>query len=169
MSYYQHQVSTEYSSNSSGASVWDILLFSYTTKVVMLGNSAESLEIGDLPIVAADMRATTIFANMRAAMRRWKLRIGSWRPAPGSGIELAYRILRVNIWTLAVIIVLASLSAILFYVPAFFLRRVVHYLEVDAMREFRGWGFVYCAGLFVSNACTQIRESISAPFLSASC
>lgn len=45
-----------------GASVWDTLLFSYTTKVVMLGNTAETLNIGDLPIVPADMRATSNYA-----------------------------------------------------------------------------------------------------------
>ncbi|KAH9917206.1 uncharacterized protein B0H18DRAFT_1123798 [Fomitopsis serialis] len=38
----------------------DTLLFSYTTEVVMLGNTAESLETGDLPIVPADMCATTM-------------------------------------------------------------------------------------------------------------
>ncbi len=30
------------------ASPWDIILFSYTTKVIMLGHTAESLEIGGL-------------------------------------------------------------------------------------------------------------------------
>ncbi|KAI0717016.1 multidrug resistance-associated ABC transporter [Earliella scabrosa] len=153
------QITSKYDDNVCGivgASVWDVLLFSYTTKVVMLGNTAESLEIGDLPIVAADMRATTIFANMRAAMRRWKLRVGSWRPASGSGIELAYRLLRVNGWTMARIMMLAPVAATMFYVPAFFLQRVVRYLEVDPLRESRGWGFVFCAGLFFSNAVTQL-------------
>ncbi|KAI0754233.1 multidrug resistance-associated ABC transporter [Daedaleopsis nitida] len=153
------QTTSKYDDNVcgiTGASVWDILLFSYTTKVVMLGNTAESLEIGDLPIVAADMRATTIFASMRSAMCRWKLRIGSWRPTAGSGAELAYRLLRVNAWTMTMIIGLASVSATMFYVPAFFLQRVVRYLEVDPLRESRGWGFLFCAGLFFSNAVTQI-------------
>lgn len=140
--------------------MWDILLFSYTTKVVMLGNTAESLEIGDLPIVAADMRATALFANMRSAMRRWKLRIGTWRPTPGSGAELAYRILRVNGWTMGMIVGLAAIAATMFYVPAFFLQRVVHYLEVDPTRESRGWGFLFCAGLFFSNAATQISKFV---------
>ncbi len=156
------QITSKYEDNVcgiTGASVWDILLFSYTTKVVMLGNTAESLEIGDLPVVAADMRATTIYANMRAAMRRWKLKVGSWRPKPGSGIELAYRLLRVNAWTMTMIMFLAAISATMFYLPAFFLQRVVRYLEVDPGRESRGWGFVFCIGLFVSNAATQIRES----------
>lgn len=155
------QITSKYEDNVcgiTGASVWDVLLFSYTTKVVMLGNISESLEIGDLPIVAADMRATTIYARMRAAVRRWKLRIGTWRPKPGSGIELAYRIVRVNAATMVLIVCLASISATMFYIPAFFLQRVVRYLEVDPGRESRGWGFVFCIGLFASNALTQICE-----------
>ncbi|KAI0331721.1 multidrug resistance-associated ABC transporter [Cubamyces sp. BRFM 1775] len=153
------QITSNYEDNVcgvTGASVLDFLLFSYTTKVVMLGNTAESLEIGDLPIVPANMRAATIFAKMRAAMRRWKLQIGSWRPRPGTGIELGYRLLRVNAGTMVVVITLASICAVLFYVPAFFLKRVVQYLEVDSAREFRGWGFVFCAALFASHATTQI-------------
>ncbi|KAH9916981.1 multidrug resistance-associated ABC transporter [Epithele typhae] len=149
------QITSKYEDNVcgiTGASVWDILLFSYTTKVVMLGNIAESLEIGDLPIVAADMRATTIYASMRDAMRRWRLRVGSWRPAPGSGIDLGYRLVLLNRKALSLIIFLAALAAILFYTPAFFLKRVVYYLEVDPERENRAWGFVYCVGLFLTNA-----------------
>ncbi|CCM00229.1 uncharacterized protein FIBRA_02257 [Fibroporia radiculosa] len=140
----------------TGASVLDTLLFSYTTKVVMLGNIAESLEIADLPIVPGDMRATTIFSNMRGAMRRWKLRVGSWRPRPGSGWELGYRLLRVNAWLLTSVISLAAIAAVLFYTPAYFLQHVVQYLEVDPDRTDRGWGWVYCAGLFFSNAITQL-------------
>ncbi|KAI0641508.1 multidrug resistance-associated ABC transporter [Trametes meyenii] len=153
------QVTSHYQDNVcgvTGASVFDYLLFSYTTKVVMLGNTSESLEIGDLPIVAADMRATTLFARMRGGLRRWKLEIGSWRPRPGSGIELGYRLLRVNSTIMIMVILIASVCAGLFYVPAYFLKRVVQYLEVDREREFRGWGFVFCAALFASHATTQI-------------
>ncbi|KAJ2992922.1 hypothetical protein NUW54_g7822 [Trametes sanguinea] len=155
------QVTSHYEDNVCGVtnvSVLDYLLFSYTTKVVMLGNNSESLEIGDLPIVPADMRAATIFARMRAAMRRWKLRIGSWRPRPGSGIELGYRLLRVNGAMMVAVIALASICAVLFYVPAYFLKRVVQYLEIDSTRDFRGWGFVFCAALFASHATTQIHS-----------
>ncbi|OJT13873.1 ATP-dependent bile acid permease, partial [Trametes pubescens] len=153
------QITSNYEDNVCGittASVLDYLLFSYTTKVVMLGNTAESLEIGDLPIVPADMRATTIYTNMRAAMRRWKLKVWSWVPRPGSGIELGYRLLRVNASTMIIVISLAAVCAVLFYVPAYFLKRVVQYLEVDTTRDFRGWGFVFCAALFASHASSQI-------------
>ncbi|EMD35632.1 hypothetical protein CERSUDRAFT_85569 [Gelatoporia subvermispora B] len=153
------QVTSKYEDNVcgvTGASVWDVLLFSYTTKVVMLGNNSESLEIGDLPIVPANMRATVIFATMRSALRRWKLRIGSWRPKPGSGWELGYRLLRVNLPMTMTVIVLAAIAAVLFYVPALFLQRTIVYLENDPGRENKGWGWVFCAGLFFSNAITQL-------------
>ncbi|KAL1948837.1 hypothetical protein VTO73DRAFT_10643 [Trametes versicolor] len=153
------QITSTYEDNVCGmtsASVLDYLLFSYTTKVVMLGNTAESLEIGDLPIVPADMRATAIYTSMRAAMRRWKLKIWSWTPRPGSGIELGYRLMRVNATPMTMVISLAVACAVLFYAPAFFLKRVVQYLEVDTTRDYRGWGFVFCVALFASHASSQL-------------
>ncbi|KAJ3535459.1 hypothetical protein NM688_g6974 [Phlebia brevispora] len=152
-------VTSKYEDNVSGvtgASVWSIMLFSYTTKVVMLGYTSASLEIGDLPIVPGDMRATHIFATMRAAMRRWQLKIRSWKPQPGSGWELGYRILRVNTWSLFLLVLLVSVSAVLYYAPAFFLQRLVAYLEADPTRSNRGWGWVFCAGLFFSNVIVQL-------------
>ncbi|TFY65276.1 hypothetical protein EVJ58_g2068 [Rhodofomes roseus] len=140
----------------TGASVWDTLLFSYTTKVVMLGNTAESLEIGDLPIVPANMRATTLFKNMRGAVRRYHLRVRSWRPRPGSGWELGYRIFRVNTRDVTIVVLLATIVAGLFYTPHYFLQRVVRYLEMDPERKDRGWGWAYCCGLFFANAITQL-------------
>ncbi|TDL21435.1 ATP-binding cassette transporter [Rickenella mellea] len=132
------------------ASVWEVLMFSYTTKVVMLGYRSESLEIADLPIVPGNMRATTIFARMKAASGHIKLH-GFWKPKPGSGWELAYRLVHVNAVTLAVQISLAVASAGTFYAPAFFLRMLVKYLEDDPNREDTRWGWVYCAGLFFAN------------------
>lgn len=140
-----------------GASVWDTLLFSYTTKVVMLGYTSTSLEIADLPIVPGDMRATTIYATMRAATRRLKqLRIGSWTPKPGSGWNMGWRLIIVNSRSLTMIVMLATLSAVLFYTPAYFLNKVVEYVQLDVNREDRGWGWVYCGGLFFSNALCQL-------------
>ncbi|KAI0676238.1 multidrug resistance-associated ABC transporter [Trametes maxima] len=155
------QVTSRYEDNVCGvtsASVLDYLLFSYTTKVVMLGHTSASLEIGDLPIVAADMRATTLFARMRGALRlrRWTLEIGSWRPRPGSGIALGYRLVRVNATTVIMLVVMAAVCAGLFCVPAYFLQRLVQYLEVDRERDSRGWGFVFCAALFASHGMTEI-------------
>ncbi|PIL23137.1 ATP-binding cassette transporter [Ganoderma sinense ZZ0214-1] len=153
------QITSKYEDNVdgvTGASVWDYLLFSYTTKVVMLGYTSESLEIGDLPIVEAMMRATAVYAVMRSALHRFRLRVGSWCPTPGSGAELLYRLVRVNAGELVMVVVLAMVCAVLFYVPAIFLQRVVRYIEVDPLRESKQWGLVFCAGLFGSNALTYI-------------
>ncbi|KAI0806225.1 multidrug resistance-associated ABC transporter [Irpex lacteus] len=153
------QITNKYDDNVcgvTGASVWDTLLFSYTTKVVMLGYTSESLEIGDLPIVPASMRATMIYSSMRVAMRKFKLSIGRWTPKAGSGWELGYRLLRNNLGVLTLVISLAAVSAVLFYTPALFLQRVVAYLEADPERKDRSWGWVYCAGLFFSNAIMQL-------------
>lgn len=135
----------------AGASPWGILLFSYTTKVVWLGNVATSLDIGDLPIVPGNMRATYNYTRMKKAMHQIKLRIWSWSPRPGSGWGLAYRLLRLNILPFTAELILAAVSAVLFYAPALFLQRLVEYLEVDPDRNDPGWGWVYVIGLFLSN------------------
>ena len=96
-----------------------------------------------------------------SAFRRFRLRIASWRPTPGSGIELVYRLARVNSGSLIAVVVLATVAAGMFYVPAMFLRGVVRYLEIDPERERKEWGFVFCVGLFLSHAATQIRECLS--------
>lgn len=152
--------STRVLDNVSGvpsASVWDIMLFSYTTKVVWLGYTSASLEIGDLPIVAADMRATTIYHEIRRAMRRIRLP-RNWSPAVGSGWALLYRLSVVNKGTLALEFVLAAVCACLFYSPAFFLQRLVRFLELNDTPEQpdRAWGWFYCAGLFGANGVTYL-------------
>ena len=133
------------------ASPWGILLFSYTTKVVWLGNIAESFDVGDLPIVPASMRATYNYARMRKALRKIKLKIFSWSPAPGTGWNLIWRLICLNYVILLVVLSLVALSAALSFAPAFFMRKFVQYLEVDRNRENKEWGWVYVVGLFVTN------------------
>ncbi|KAJ7131700.1 multidrug resistance-associated ABC transporter [Mycena crocata] len=139
-----------------GASPWDLLFFSYTTKVVMLGNTAESLEIGDLPIVPANMRSTYNYAAMKKATRQIKLYFGSWKPTPGSGATLAYRLLRVNIYALTAQFLLAATAAILFYAPPFFLRMLLAYLETDPDRKNTSWGWVWVFSLFSTNVISYL-------------
>ncbi|KDR79985.1 hypothetical protein GALMADRAFT_242167 [Galerina marginata CBS 339.88] len=135
----------------TSGSPWDILLFSYTTKVVWLGNTSESLDIGDLPIVPANMRAAYNYARMKRALREIKLRVFSWSPKPGSGWQLSYRLVRLNYLVFTAELLLAAVSAVLFYSPPLFLRMLVSYLEVDPHREQKGWGWVYVIGIFAAN------------------
>jgi hypothetical protein len=126
----------------------------------MLGYTATSLEIGDLPILSADMRATVIFSTMKQAMRTFTLKIGNWKPKPGAGWEIAYRLIRLNSFLLGMEMSLAVICALLFYTPAFFLQMLVSYLESDPAKTDKGWGWglVFSAGLFFSNATCQISE-----------
>ncbi|KAF5371584.1 hypothetical protein D9758_003437 [Tetrapyrgos nigripes] len=135
------------------------LFFTYTTKVVMLGNIAESLEIGDLPIVPASMRATVNFGKMKRTMQNIRLKLGKWRPRAGSGWQTAYQILRLNTEVLIAQFLLAAVSAGMFYVPAFFMQMLVAYLEKDPDREQRGWGWVYVVGLFLSYVIVYLLTS----------
>lgn len=137
----------------TGGSVWDQLLFSYTTKVVMLGNTAESLDIGDLPIIPGKMRATYLFRSMRCTLSNTRLkRFFLWDIRPGGGWELAYRLARVNRAAFATQMILASLGAVFYYAPPYFLQQLVRYLETDPERHDRSWGWFYSFGMFVGTA-----------------
>jgi hypothetical protein len=150
-------------SGVTGASIWSHLLFSYTTKVVMLGYNSASLEIGDLPIVPGNMRATYNFLRMRLALRT--ISFPTWpstllrraQPAIGSGWTLAYQLLRLNWAAFAYLVTLASISAGLFYAPAFFLRKLVRHLEIDPNREQMEWGWVCVCGLWGALAISYLR------------
>ncbi|KAJ7654642.1 multidrug resistance-associated ABC transporter [Mycena polygramma] len=135
----------------SGASPWDILFFSYATKVVMLGNTAASLEIGDLPILTVDMRAAFHYAAMRRILRSASLSLGSWRPLAGSGATLAYQLAAVNYAGLLAMCALSFVVGSLFYIPPFFMSRVLIYLQNDPLREHTEWGLVWVVCLFTSN------------------
>ncbi|KAJ7147016.1 multidrug resistance-associated ABC transporter [Mycena epipterygia] len=134
-----------------GASPWGILFFSYSTKVIMLGNTAASLEIGDLPILTVDLRATFQYESMKRGLRHFKLSIGSWRPKIGGGATLAYQLARTNLSGLVSLFLLAFVAGIFFYLPLFFLSQVLRYLESDPDREHTGWGWVWVISLFASN------------------
>ncbi|KAH6911449.1 ATP-binding cassette transporter, partial [Coprinopsis sp. MPI-PUGE-AT-0042] len=136
-----------------GASIWGMLVFSYATKVIWLSNDAESLETGDLPVVPRDMRAAYNYARVRRGLRRFHLRVFGWKPPPGSGWSLAYMLVRLNLYALTIEMLLAVLSGVLFYAPAFFVRLLIGYLESDPKRERPEWGWVYVFGLLMAH-CT---------------
>ena len=55
-----------------------------------------------------------------------------------------------NSFVILMEISLAAFAAVLYYVPPFFLKHLVAYLETDPERLHRGWGLVFALGLFVS-------------------
>ncbi|KAH7344787.1 multidrug resistance-associated ABC transporter [Rhizoctonia solani] len=136
------------------ASVASILLFSYVTPIVMLGYHATSMEIRDLPILTAKMRAPYIYSTMRSIMKRIKLS-RRWRGKPGSGYELLYQLVYANRTMFLLQIFLSASSAGLYYAPAWFLQQLVKFLEVtrstDEPQDIDpAWGWVYCGGLLLT-------------------
>ncbi len=130
------------------------IFFQYTTAVVMLGYTAESLEIRDLPILPASFRATTIFTDFRQRIKKGTAVLPPfmpWKVKRNSPVDLGLKLLEANMWPITVLVCLAATSATLFYVPAFFLQRFIKHLEQDPDRQDIAWAWVYCAGLFVSN------------------
>ena len=107
------------------------------------------------------MRATYNYARMRKALREIKLKIFSWSPAPGTGWNLIWRLIRLNYVILIVVLNLVAISAALCFAPPFFLRKFVQYIEVDRNREDKEWGWAYVVGLFVTNILFLLRESFS--------
>ncbi|KAJ1311227.1 hypothetical protein OPQ81_009727 [Rhizoctonia solani] len=133
------------------ASVASILLFSYVTPIVMLGYHAASMEIRDLPILTADMRAPHIYSTMRSIMKRIRLS-RRWRGKPGSGYELLYQLVYANRVMFLIQILLSASSAGLYYAPAWFLQQLVHFLEITRSTDQPqdvdpAWGWIYCGGL----------------------
>ena len=142
------------------------MFFQYTTAVVMLGYTAESLEIRDLPILPARFRATTLFRDFRQLIKKGDTKLPSfvpWKVKRNSPADLALKLIMANKWALTALACLAATSATLFYVPAFFLQRFINHLEQDPERQDTAWAWVYCAGLFASNV-IMYREFISPVF-----
>ena len=105
------------------------------------------------------MRDTYNYARMRKALREIKLKIFSWSPAPGTGWHLIWRLIRLNYAIFLLGLSLVTISTTLSFGPAFFLRKLVQYLEVDRNRENKEWGWVYVVGLFVTDVLGFLRKS----------
>ena len=134
----------------------------------MLGYTAESLEIRDLPILPASFRATTIFTEFRQRINKGATGLPSfmsWRVKRNSPADLGLKLLAANKWPITVLVCLAATSATLFYVPAFFLQRFIKHLEQDPDRQDKAWAWVYCAGLFASNVIMYRECGIFGVFL----
>lgn len=140
------------------ASVFATLLFSYTTRVVKLGRSTTSLEVADLPIVPASMRATTLFSRMKRALL---LPPPFFKTKRGSGWGLLWRLVRLNWRVFVAEMCLSAAAAVLYYGPAFFLQKVVKYLESDPERSNKTWGVIWALGLFVFNSLGFLSEFLS--------
>lgn len=120
------------------ASVAEFLLFSFTAPILWLGRTAEFVDIKDLPVLTANLRAPGIFSQMRRAMKMNKLH----GRRPGTGWHLMGKLWRVNAALFTIQGILAVFAAVASYGPAFFLQKLLSYLETDATRKDTSWGWV---------------------------
>ncbi|TFK22034.1 multidrug resistance-associated ABC transporter [Coprinopsis marcescibilis] len=145
-----------------GASLWDTLLFSYSTKVLQLGGRiSPKLEIDELPILPANMRAVWNYTMMRKTLREVKFRVFGWNPKSGKGWGLMYQLVWLNWRVLVLEVGIAAVAAVSFYGPAFFVSRLIGFLEREDKGEnsderWKGggedamWGWVYVFGILAS-------------------
>ncbi|GAA6021159.1 hypothetical protein JCM10207_008338 [Rhodosporidiobolus poonsookiae] len=130
------------------------LLFGWITPVLRSayrGRSDErSLDESALPALPASERAVNVWEEVKQTERFMRK-----ENVPKGWNALLWRIVRANrtlfIWQAS----LSVLNAGLYYLPAFFLQRVVAFLETRNERAAAGdtslqWGYVYCVGLLVS-------------------
>jgi len=136
----------------------------------------------DLPVLASQDRATNLWEGikdskhlMNSAPRGvnrllWRVlvinkKLFIWRehPFPSSYFSMLIADLALDIES-----ILACINAVLYYLPAFFLQRIVHFLELreqiklpeDPNTEYTtsSWGYLFCAGLLIS----AVAESLIA-------
>ncbi|KAG9120665.1 hypothetical protein FRC07_003764 [Ceratobasidium sp. 392] len=142
------------------ASIASFLFFNYVTPVAMLGYYAESLEIRDLPILTARLRSPLIFSQMRDVIRN--VRLPGWLGVKlGSGYQLIYQILVANKRAFLSQAAFSVVVAGLYYVPAWFIKQFVHFLELTRGSDQPldidiGWGWAYCAGLMISSVTVHL-------------
>jgi hypothetical protein len=150
------------------ASVLGMLMFNWVTPVIKNGSSKVQMGLDDLPHLSASFRTVTLYRNFRKAARKSVERAIASKQAmiandlegPRDGLgyapkwfnRLLWRLLVVNKWTFALNCFLAFVTAILYYLPAYFLNQLLQFLEVANRVDGREktLGYAYCLGLLLS-------------------
>lgn len=117
---------------------------------MILSNTADTVEVADLPIVPVTMRAVLNYTGFRQTLRTASLKFWKWRAHPGSGWNLAYSLLRLNVVLFIAEIVLAVANTVFVFIPPLFMERFIQYLEADRERTDTRWGWAFAVGLFAS-------------------
>ena len=116
----------------------------------MLGGSKKLITFDELPILPARLRAAVNLSQIRYARRYIKLPFESFRQ-PGSGYELAYQLLRVNLPLVCTIQLVSVITTFTFYAPIAFIQFFLKYLETDPQRKNTSWGWFHVTGIFVGH------------------
>ena len=133
------------------------LFFSYAGSILMLGGSKKLITFDELPILPARLRAVVNLSQIRYARRYIKLPFESLRQ-PGSGYELAYQLLRVNLSLVCTIQLLSVMTAAMYYAPIAFIQFFLKYIETDPQRKDTSWGWFHVTGIFIAHFVVVLCE-----------
>lgn len=145
-------------------SFWGNLVFSYTHSVLELGKFLRSIDIKDLPVLPASMRAPYNYARAQSLLAQSASSIvTSMLPSDTSGYKLGRRIISTNAASFTLQFILAVLTAVTFYGPAWFLQKFVKFLEtpVENRDIYQGW--VYVAGLTAASVISVLSKLYTIP------
>jgi hypothetical protein len=144
------------------------ILFLHVEPLLHKAKMATSFNTWDLPILQKDMRAMVGLKHMREVYGDTrKLKRRSARPGLmgrldnlPEGYNLLAKVFVANKGLFTVEMVLAAITAGLYYLPAVFLRQFTKYLEDHPNRENIRYGWVLCFGLAASNAIMFIAVGV---------
>ena len=127
----------------ASCSPFGYLLFNWVTPVLHQCYSSDSIDETSLPALPAADRAHNLW-------ERFRLTDGLMARAPKRWNRLLYRLIVVNARLFAWQIALSVTNALLYYVPAAFLQRLVGFLEARGTDQEQTiqWAYVYVIGLF---------------------
>lgn len=172
---YTYSVASDFSDEPSGnvaenvqTSVIGLLLFDWVTPVITAGFHKEQMGLDDLPHLSAAYRTIALFQNFRTSASRSVTKALSKMTEPSrfaldlpkDGLGCAPWLWNRLLWRLVVVnklafflnCTLAFLTAMVYYLPVYFLNKVVEFLQNDHKHQHadRRLGYAYCFGLFLA-------------------
>jgi hypothetical protein len=129
----------------------------YATPVIALARSTPSLSSDDIPTLPASVRAIPNFQAIRETTRTVFIpRLAFWTVTLDNGIELSYQLFMRNRGAFGMQAFLAVASALVYYLPYWFVKKLVEHLEVDPERKHVDLGVGYAIGLFAATLTVYI-------------
>ncbi|KAH9475078.1 ABC transporter 7 [Psilocybe cubensis] len=144
---------------SESCSFWGTLVFSYTHSVLQLGKLMRNIDISELPVLPASMRAPQNFVRaQRLTPPDVSVNITSHLSsvACSPSYALGRRIVSLNAASFMLQFTLAVLTAVTTYGPAWFLQMFVKYLETPFADRDMQKGWVLVVGLTIASVTTVL-------------
>lgn len=144
------------------------ILFDYISDVFALGRTNIQVNLNMLPILPSRLRAIPNFLDIKTStpdISKW-----IWKPTPGSGILLTVQLLKANMKYFIALQFVALVVAAFFYLPLYFMKRFLAYLEADTERANYAIGLLYVTGIWLAQSSLIIgmcaeRDSPSIRFI----